>query len=255
MTEFVTYYYERGLKEIMNPHPLKPYKDDWNRWNSKVIRFTELAFVGDEKNVTLYFKPVDDKQAGFSNKEKEVVPVEHPCYFSLGGDSDFEKVFRGVLLSYLEPLTCYAKNELTLGDILKAVILVEQVKAPEQDLSEFLTQVCVKPLGFLKKFKKLEEPKFLTPDKIKLIEPSDNKSSHSTYAKGQTELEKAKDRIASLKEYLHSETLDDVWNLVIGEGGSLSFNEMSVISYGLAMGYEAAWQELLKVAQANQSRP
>ncbi|HCA95922.1 MAG TPA: hypothetical protein DEP38_15250 [Cyanobacteria bacterium UBA9226] len=246
MAEFASYYYEKGTKEIMSPHPLKPFKGDWNSWNSKTIRFQELAYIGDEKNITLYFKPIDDKQASFSNKEKQVSPVENPCYFSLSGESEFEKIFRSILLAYLEPFTCYGKNELALGDILKATILVEQVKSPEQDLSDFLLHTCTKPLGFLKKFKKLESPEFLTQEMIKLIEPTENKWSGSS-SKGQTELEKAKDRVALLKEYLHSESLDDVWNLVLG-GESISFNEMSIISYGLAMGYESAWQELLRRA-------
>lgn len=255
MAEFQSYYYEKGLKEIMNPHPLKPFKDDWASWGTKTTRFTELVYIGDEKNITLYFQPIDDKQVSFSDKNKQMSPVENPCYFSLSGESEFEKIFRAILLAYLEPLVYYKKAELSFAEILKAVILVEQVKQPEQDLGEFLRETCTRPLGFLKKFQVLEKPEFLEPSTIKLIEPATKWSGGNSKPAGQTELEKAKDRLQLLQEHLCVANLEELWNLILADKSlEVSFTELSVLSYGLAMGYELAYTELLGMAKAKKAK-
>ena len=119
MAEFISSYHEKFNPKIKQPHRIRLFELGKFVPIGRFIRFQELAYTGNEENITLYWVPIDDKQIAFVNGYDEI-PITGVCYCPINGNSKYQEAFRLLLCELLKPLTIYQDGELMLDKIIVA---------------------------------------------------------------------------------------------------------------------------------------
>ncbi|HCA95923.1 MAG TPA: hypothetical protein DEP38_15255 [Cyanobacteria bacterium UBA9226] len=165
MTEFVSSYHEILNSKIEQPHRIRLFELNKFVPIGRFIRFQELAYTGNEENITLYWVPSDDRQIKFVRGHDDETPITGVCYCSINGVSKYQEAFRLLVCELLKPLTIYQDGELALDKIIVATELLK-IQYPISFRYDYFAIFE----GILS-WKIKEKPDFLDTSVFRLFEP------------------------------------------------------------------------------------